>query len=223
MNIIKKIIPTTLLVLSMLGLTASFPSHAQTVTPPPTTTSIPVFTCYDVYGISFYSYAGYCPIGSSYSPPPPCDGIRTPNADHGWICTPTTSTTVTTITTTTFPTCYGVDGSVYRNFSPVCGYGTAYTPPPACPNGTLSIYEHRWVCTPTTTTTTPPTTVATTTTTTLKCNTSVNSTTQYKYSGSGSCHDKDHQVNPERWCKKHAPHLNSNGSHVHAYPHPLCM
>ena len=104
MNIAKKIMPTALLVLSMLGLTASFPLHAQTVT----TTSTP--------------------------------------------------TTVITTTTTTFPICYTVNGGIYHAFGPVCGYGTAYTPPPACPNGTLSIREHMWVCTPTTTTTTtlPP-------------------------------------------------------------------
>ena len=84
--------------------------------------------------------------------------------------------------------------------------------------------------TTTTATTETPTTVATTTTTTMAgCNTYVNGTTQYKYSGKGSCHGHDdtgvegHVVKDERWCQKHMSHTNSNGNHTHAYPHPTCM
>ena len=81
------------------------------------------------------------------------------------------------------------------------------------------------------TTTTTTTTVAATTTTTMSsgCNTYVNGTTQYKYSGSGSCHGHSddgtgiHNVRDQNWCKKHMTHFNSSGNHTHAYPHPLCM
>ena len=143
--------------------------------------------------------------------------------------------------------------TIYSTSSqPNCPVGTTPIPKPTCMKGLPTWDGSAWVCPidisttttttlncpagtyynsggwcstqiPTTTTTAPPTTVATTTTTTLKCNTSVNGTTQYKYSGSGTCHDKDHLVNSESWCKKHALHLESNGSHAHAYPHPVCM
>ena len=79
------------------------------------------------------------------------------------------------------------------------------------------------------TTSSTVTTVATTTTTTL-CNTVVNGTTQYPYSGSGSCHSfanddvtGAHIVRDQSYCKKHISHFNSKGNHVHAYPHPACM
>lgn len=82
-------------------------------------------------------------------------------------------------------------------------------------------------------TTTTSTTVDTTTTTTAPttgCNTYVNGTSQYKYSGKGSCHSfaEDlvtgmHIVRDEEYCKKHVSHTNSKGNHVHSYPHPTCM
>ena len=83
----------------------------------------------------------------------------------------------------------------------------------------------------TTTTTATPTTVATTTTTTMAgCNTYVNGTTQYPYSGKGSCHGHGedlttfgHIVRDQTWCQKHKSHENSRGNHTHAYPHPTCM
>ena len=85
------------------------------------------------------------------------------------------------------------------------------------------------VTTTTSTTSTSSSTVATTTTTTL-CNTYVNGTTQYKYSGSGSCHSfaldlvtGAHIVRDQQYCQKHMTHFNSSGNHVHAYPHPSCM
>ena len=77
-------------------------------------------------------------------------------------------------------------------------------------------------------TTTSTTTVATTTTTT-KCQTYVNGTTNYPYSGTGSCHGHgdngtgDHNVREEKWCQQHMDHLNSSGNHTHAYPHSACM
>ena len=80
-----------------------------------------------------------------------------------------------------------------------------------------------------TTTSTSSTTTSSTTTTTL-CNTYVNGTTQYKYSGSGSCHSfanddvtAAHIVRDQSYCKKHVSHFNNKGNHVHAYPHPACM
>ena len=80
-----------------------------------------------------------------------------------------------------------------------------------------------------TTSTSTTTTVATTTTTTL-CNAYVNGTTQYKYSGSGSCHSfaldlvtGAHIVRDQKYCRQHMTHFNSSGNHVHAYPHPACM
>ena len=79
------------------------------------------------------------------------------------------------------------------------------------------------------TTTSSTSTVATTTTTTL-CNSYVNGTTQFPYSGSGSCHgfaiddmSGAHIVRDQAYCKKHMSHYNSKGNHVHAYPHPSCM
>ena len=73
------------------------------------------------------------------------------------------------------------------------------------------------------------TTTASTTTTTL-CNSYANGTTSYPYSGKGSCHsyvNDDmtgmHIVRDQGYCKKHANHVNSDGNHVHAYPHPACM
>ena len=110
------------------------------------------------------------------------------------------------------------------------------------PNGTTSfqtaaefLYAMQYVSTSSTsststsTTSTTATTVINTTTTTL-CNTYVNGTTQYPYSGSGSCHGYAdgamsglHIVRDESYCKKHMSHLNSKGNHVHAYPHPACM
>ena len=142
---------------------------------------------------------GACPSGTTSISPLACtNGIPTWNGS-AWVCPIDISTTTTTTLN--------------------------------CPAGTYN--SGGWCSTQistTTTTTAPPTTVATTsttvaatTTTTLKCNTSVNGTTQYKYGGSGTCHDKDHLVNSESWCKKHALHLESNGSHAHAYPHPACM
>ena len=78
-------------------------------------------------------------------------------------------------------------------------------------------------------TSTSSSTTSSTTSTTL-CNTYVNGTTQYPYSGSGSCHsfaNDDvtglHIVRDQSYCKKHMSHLNSRGNHVHAYPHPMCM
>ena len=103
-----------------------------------------------------------------------------------------------------------------------CPSGTTAISPPGCINQPPMWNGSGWSCS-TTTSSSTTTTSTTTTTTPLKCNTSVNGTTQYKYSGSGTCHDKDHLVNRESWCKKHAPHLDSNGSHAHAYPHPACM
>ena len=85
---------------------------------------------------------------------------------------------------------------------------------------------------PSTSTTTASSTTPTTssTTSTTLCNTYVNGTTQYKYSGSGSCHsfaNDDvsglHIVRDQSYCKKHMSHFNSKGNHVHAYPHPMCM
>ena len=80
-----------------------------------------------------------------------------------------------------------------------------------------------------TTTSSSTTTVSSTTTTTL-CNTYVNGTTQFPYSGSGSCHSfaiddlsGAHIVRDQSYCKKHMSHFNSKGNHVHAYPHPACM
>ena len=80
-----------------------------------------------------------------------------------------------------------------------------------------------------TTTSTSSTTTSSATTTTL-CNPYVNGTTQYPYSGSGSCHsiaNDDvtglHIVRDQSYCKKHMSHFNSKGNHVHAYPHPMCM
>ena len=110
------------------------------------------------------------------------------------------------------------------------------------PNGTTSyqtaaefLYAMQYVSisstssTSTSTSSTTATTVINTTTTTL-CNTYVNGTTQYPYSGSGSCHgyansDESglHVVRDESYCKKHMSHLNRKGNHVHAYPHPACM
>ena len=112
------------------------------------------------------------------------------------------------------------------------------------PNGTTSyqtaaefLYAMQYISTSSTsstatsTTSTTATTVAsTTTTTTTSCNAYVNGTTQFPYSGSGSCHsfaNDDgtglHVVRNESYCKKHMSHLNSKGNHVHAYPHPACM
>ena len=83
--------------------------------------------------------------------------------------------------------------------------------------------------TSTTNTSTSTTTTSSTTTTTL-CNTYVNGTTQYPYSGSGSCHSfaiddmsGAHIVRDQAYCKKHMSHYNNKGNHVHAYPHPMCM
>ena len=80
-----------------------------------------------------------------------------------------------------------------------------------------------------TTTSSSTTTVSSTTTTTL-CNSYVNGTTQFPFSGSGSCHgfaiddmSGAHIVRDQAYCKKHMSHFNSKGNHVHAYPHPSCM
>lgn len=114
------------------------------------------------------------------------------------------------------------------------------------PNGTTSfqtaaefLYAKQYVSTSSTSSTsttssTSSTSISTTTTTTTtiptSCNTYVNGTTQYPYSGSGSCHGYEngdmsglHIVRDESYCKKHMSHLNSKGNHVHAYPHPACM
>ena len=82
----------------------------------------------------------------------------------------------------------------------------------------------------TSTSSTSSTSTTSSTTSTTLCNTYVNGTTQYPYSGSGSCHsfaNDDvtglHIVRDQSYCKKHMSHLNSKGNHVHAYPHPACM
>ena len=135
MNIIKKVMIFALLGLSVLTTTSSV---AQTV-------------CSDVITYATNPVNGIC-----MAFPTPCD------VPAGWqLDCPVTTTT----TTTRGAVCYRVDGSTYYSFNTLCGYGTAYTPPPPCPGGTLTIPEHMWVCTPTTVTTT---TVTTTTTTTLK-------------------------------------------------------
>lgn len=114
------------------------------------------------------------------------------------------------------------------------------------PNGTTSyqtaaefLYAMQYVSTSSTSSTSTSTTnstastsTSTTTTTTIptSCNAYVNGTTQFPYSGSGSCHSFSddngtgtHIVRDESYCKKHMSHLNSKGNHVHAYPHPACM
>ena len=84
--------------------------------------------------------------------------------------------------------------------------------------------------TSTTNTSTTSTTTTSSTPTTTLCNTYVNGTTQYPYSGSGSCHgfaiddmSGAHIVRDQSYCKKHMSHFNSKGNHVHSYPHPMCM
>ena len=83
--------------------------------------------------------------------------------------------------------------------------------------------------TSTTATSSTTTTTSSTTSTTL-CNAYVNGTTQYPYSGSGSCHSFTldlvtgaHIVRDQKYCQQHMSHFNSSGNHVHAYPHPVCM
>ena len=201
-------------------------------------------TCYDTGGWTYITYTGTCPPGFSTTPP----------------TSTSTTTTIPTVTTTTSTslfagtTCYYASGEsfvAHIGLTPYCPFGTAYTPPPSCPGGTLSIViDHVWQCSiqcpdgstvtalwgavptcpsTTSTTSTSTTSIATTTTTTL-CNTYVNGTTQHPYSGSGSCHSfaiddmsGAHIVRDQSYCKKHMSHLNSKGNHVHAYPHPVCM
>lgn len=85
----------------------------------------------------------------------------------------------------------------------------------------------RSTTTTTLTATTSSSTVATTTTTTI-CRTYVNGTTNYPYSGIGSCHGHndnagEHIVREEKWCQQHMDHFNNAGNQTHAYPHPMCM
>ena len=217
--------------------TSTSTTTSTTLTPPP--------ICYypdgsTVFGINGFFPYPYCPPGSSTIPPPSCtDGLPTFDG-RTWVCpttTTSTSSTSTTSTTTTTSglTCYSptADGLSYItevSYQGFCSSGWAYSPPPHCPGGTLSIVQnHMWQCSVTTSSTTSSTTTSSTTTTTL-CNTYVNGTTQYAYSGSGSCHSfaiddisGAHIVRDQSYCKKHMSHYNSKGNHVHAHPHPVCM
>lgn len=209
--------------------------------PPPTTR-----TCYDQSGNPF-TVSGWCPLGSTANPPPTCAIGSSPYLGYvgggvwSWSCvaTTTTSSTIPTVTstttTTTGLTCYkpSADGLSYItevSYLGFCSSGWAYSPPPPCPGGTLSIVQnHMWQCTVATSSTTSSTTTSSTTTTTL-CNTYVNGTSQHPYSGSGSCHGHSddrtttgHIVRDQKWCRKHMTHFNSSGNHTHAYPHPVCM
>ena len=153
--------------------------------------------------------------------------------------TSSTSTSSTSSTTSTVPqgqtvTCYRADGSSFTHTvmptdMNVCPPGSSFNPPPPCPDGVLTLLGPVWICTATSSTSTSSTSSSSTTSTTL-CNTYVNGTAQYPYSGSGSCHsfaNDDvtglHIVRDQSYCKKHMSHLNSKGNHVHAYPHPVCM
>ena len=193
----------------------------------------PRVTCYNPDGTSFfvYSWSLSCPSGTSPTPPPTCSGGLPTFVGSAWIC----PTTTTTTTTTTPLTCYkpSADGLSYItevSYIGFCSSGWAYSPPPPCPGGTLSIVQnHMWQCSVGTSSTTSTTTTSSTTSTTL-CNTYVNGTTQYKYSGSGSCHsfanDDGTGLHIERdqaYCKKHMSHFNSKGNHVHASSHSVCM
>ena len=211
------------------------------LTPPP--------ICYypdgsTVFGINGFFPYPYCPPSSSTIPPPSCtDGLPTFDG-RTWICptaTTSTSSTSTTSTTTTLPqgqtvTCYYADGTSFTHTvlptdMNVCPPpNTSFYPPPPCLGGVLTLSGPIWNCTATSTSTTSTTTTVLSTTTTTLCNTYVNGTTQYPYSGSGSCHSfanddvtAAHIVRDQSYCKKHMSHYNSKGNHVHAHPHPMCM
>ena len=144
--------------------------------------------------------------------------------------TTTTTLPVTTTTTTTLPVT-----TTTTTTTTLPTTTTTTTTLPVTTTTTLPVTTTSTTTTvpvTTTTTTTPQTTnttVATTTTTTSGCNTYVNGTTQYPYSGSGSCHGHgddgtgNHIVQNQKWCQKHVLHMNSSGSHAHAYPHPRCL
>ena len=153
-------------------------------------------------------------------------------------------------------TCYDTWGGTLISYNGTCPTNTTSIPPPICTNGSPYLDQpffngSTWTCVPALicynpdgssfgtyagscppgTSTTPPTSATTTTTTTTTlCNTYINGTTQFPYSGSGACHSfaiddmsGAHIVRDQSYCKKHMSHFNSKGNHVHAYPHPACM
>ena len=192
-------------------------SYLAQYIPPP----LPI-TCYGDNGYVVTSYSGSCPTGTIATPPPMCNNGPAYLGTSGWVCPPPRFT------------CYNPDGTTFYSNSwtaPYCPAGTSTTPPPACNVGLPTFDGTTWSCFPTlvSSTTTTSTTTSSTPTTTL-CNTYVNGTTQYKYSGSGSCHSfaldlvtGAHIVRDQQYCQKHMTHFNSSGNHVHAYPHPSCM
>ena len=234
------------------------PACTTSTTSSTTSTTLGVtLTCYGS-GTIFTTTASTCPSGSS-STLPKCSPLNLIIVGNTWFCEGTTTTSSTSTSTTSTSTtgtnhiwcinqngqfypepsgmcptniCYYADGtSTSSTYGGRCPTGTNYFPPPTCSEGLPVLNGITWTC-PTTssTTSTSSTSTTDTTTSTTLCNTYVNGTTQYPYSGSGSCHsfaNDDvtglHIVRDQSYCKKHMSHLNSKGNHVHAYPHPMCM
>ena len=201
-------------------------------------TCIAALICYNSDGSSFGIYSATCPSGTSTTPPPTSASTTTTSTSTtgtNSTAPPTTSTTTTSSTTTTTTggtllTCYGYVGAqtgpILTTTAGSCPVGYSTTLPNCQPLNFLNMGSI-WVCEGTTTL--MRTTTSSTTTTTL-CNSYVNGTTQYKYSGSGSCHSFTldlvtgaHIVRDQKYCQQHMSHFNSSGNHVHAYPHPVCM
>ena len=151
------------------------------------------------------------------------------------IVAPTTTTTTTvpvTTTTTTVPVTTTTTTVPVTTTTTTVPVTTTTTTVPVTTTTTTVPVTTTTTTVPVTTTTTT-TTVVTTTTTTMPptaCNTFVNGTTQYPYSGSGSCHEQSldpllmvHLVHDQKWCQQHMTHFNSKGNHTHSFPHPQCM
>ena len=256
MNIIRKLIISALLSLTAIGLTTSLPAFADGASD----AALYCSGCHDgltVNGVAVGGGQRVCqqrtvtewtatidrmnakgcgvPAGSiagiaNYlaglsvdTPPPICNNGPAQFINGSWVCP--------------YPPlfCYTSTGSqlmVVGIYSPdpwVCPAGTSTTPPPTCTDGLPTFDGSAWIC-PTSTTSTSSTSTTVTTTTTTLCNSYVNGTTQYLYSGSGTCHSfaiddmsGAHIVRDQAYCKKHMSHFNSKGNHVHAYPHPICM
>lgn len=207
----------------VITITASIPSTQMA----PGSYSVPIYLLYRRDGFMTLTGTLTVPVNLTINP-------STDTTTTSTTTSTSSSTTVESTTTTTYQfTCYNADGSSF-GANGYCPLGTSYSPPPSCPGGVLTpTLDHGWTCstdtTTSTTTSTTVTTAATTTTTTL-CNTYVNGTTQYPYSGKGSCHGHSddgtttgHIVRDQKWCRKHMTHFNGNGNHTHAYPHPACM